>query len=202
MGCGQDHQAACKLRLLPRSRALSGAVTSRKPQCHVLEGNRAASGGIRGTGPGVRQCQRWGGETSKSVGSSCLTEKGSPSLSPSPQKLFLPHIQKRAGPHLPRAQTAEACWPVSTVFQKYYYHHDFGTYNTESTSLVSLLGLSTDLNTSLHMALNTSLPASPLQPTPGSHQADPPSRETAVLSLLIMLGTLWLSYTLYQFKKR
>ncbi|XP_032714959.1 sodium bicarbonate transporter-like protein 11 isoform X3 [Lontra canadensis] len=90
---------------------------------------------------------------------------------------------------------------MAKIFQKYYYHHDFGNYNTDSTPLVSLLGLSTDLNTSLHTALNTGLPTSPLQPTPGSHQADPPGRETAVLSLLIMLGTLWLSYTLYQFKK-
>ncbi|XP_047602705.1 solute carrier family 4 member 11 isoform X1 [Lutra lutra] len=90
---------------------------------------------------------------------------------------------------------------MAKIFQKYYYHHDFGNYNTDTNSLVSLLGLSTDLNTSLHTALNTSLPTSPLQPTPGSHQADPPGRETAVLSLLIMLGTLWLSYTLYQFKK-
>lgn len=27
-------------------------------------------------------------------------------------------------------------------------------------------------------------------------------RETAVLSLMLMLGTLWLGHTLYQFKKR
>lgn len=69
--------------------------------------------------------------------------------------------------------------------------------------MVSLLGLGTSLNTSLHTALNTSLLASPLELTsvsgPGTEH---PGRETAVLSLLIMLGTLWLSYTLYQFKKR
>lgn len=121
---------------------------------------------------------------------------------PIPPEALSPPYPEESWASSSRAQTTEACWPVSTVFQKYYYHHDFGTYNTESTSLVSLLGLSTDLNTSLHTALNSSLPASSLQPTPGSHQADPPGRETAVLSLLIMLGTLWLSYTLYQFKKR
>ena len=101
---------------------------------------------------------------------------------------------------------AEACWPVSTVFQKYYYDN-FGNHHEDSTSMVSLLdlgtSLNTSLNTSLHTALNTSLLASPLEFTsvsgPGTEH---PGRETAVLSLLIMLGTLWLSYTLYQFKKR
>ncbi|XP_034861863.1 sodium bicarbonate transporter-like protein 11 isoform X4 [Mirounga leonina] len=87
------------------------------------------------------------------------------------------------------------------IFQKYYYDHDFGNYYTDSTSLVSLLGLGTSLNTSLHTALNTSLLTRPPQLTSMSHHAEHPGRETAVLSLLIMLGTLWLSYTLYQFKK-
>ncbi|XP_025731984.1 solute carrier family 4 member 11 isoform X2 [Callorhinus ursinus] len=87
------------------------------------------------------------------------------------------------------------------IFQKYYYDHDFGNYYTDSTSLVSLLGLGTSLNNSLHTALNTSLLTRPSQLTSMSHHAEHPGRETAVLSLLIMLGTLWLSYTLYQFKK-
>ncbi|XP_078300349.1 solute carrier family 4 member 11 isoform X6 [Panthera onca] len=91
------------------------------------------------------------------------------------------------------------------IFQKYYYDN-FGNHHEDSTSMVSLLdlgtSLNTSLNTSLHTALNTSLLASPLEFTsvsgPGTEH---PGRETAVLSLLIMLGTLWLSYTLYQFKK-
>lgn len=69
--------------------------------------------------------------------------------------------------------------------------------------MLSLLGLGTSLNTSFHTALNTSLLANPPELTSvSSRSAEHPSRETAVLSLLIMLGTLWLSYTLYQFKKR
>lgn len=120
----------------------------------------------------------------------------------SPRGPPLPRIQEGAGPQPPRARTAEACWPIPTVFQKYYYDHDFGNYHPDSTSLVSLLGLGTSLNTSLHTALNTSLPTRPPQLTSTSHHAEHPGRETAVLSLLIMLGTLWLSYTLYQFKKR
>ncbi|XP_043458695.1 sodium bicarbonate transporter-like protein 11 isoform X5 [Prionailurus bengalensis] len=91
------------------------------------------------------------------------------------------------------------------IFQKYY-SDNFGNHHEDNTSMVSLLGLgtslNTSLNTSLHTALNTSLLASPLELTsvsgPGTEH---PGRETAVLSLLIMLGTLWLSYTLYQFKK-
>lgn len=94
---------------------------------------------------------------------------------------------------------AEACWPVSIVFQKYYNGHNLGNYYADSPSLVSLLGV----NSSLHTALNTSLLSSPPELTSVDTRAtEHPSRETAVLSLLIMLGTLWLSYTLYQFKKR
>lgn len=66
------------------------------------------------------------------------------------------------------------------------------------------MGFGTSLNNSLHTALNTSLLASSpeLTTSVNSHSTEHPSRDTAVLSLLIMLGTLWLSYTLYQFKKR
>lgn len=68
---------------------------------------------------------------------------------------------------------------------------------------MSLLGLSTSLNASFHTALNTSLLGSPPELTPMSINPNQyPGRDTAVLSLLIMLGTLWLGYTLYQFKKR
>nr|XP_023481973.1 sodium bicarbonate transporter-like protein 11 isoform X3 [Equus caballus] len=84
------------------------------------------------------------------------------------------------------------------IFQKYYNGHNLGNYYADSPSLVSLLGV----NTSLHTALNTSLLSSPPELTSVDTRAtEHPSRETAVLSLLIMLGTLWLSYTLYQFKK-
>ncbi|KAI5945198.1 Sodium bicarbonate transporter-like protein 11 [Manis javanica] len=84
------------------------------------------------------------------------------------------------------------------IFQKYYYGHNFGKLYMDSTSMVSQLGL----NTSLHTALNTSfLTSTPELTSLGSRGSEHPGRETAVLSLLIMLGTLWLSYTLYQFKK-
>ncbi|XP_039719792.1 solute carrier family 4 member 11 isoform X4 [Pteropus medius] len=88
------------------------------------------------------------------------------------------------------------------IFQKYYYGNSLWSYSADHTSLKSLLGLGASLNTSFHSALNASLLASPqgLASVSG-HPSDHTSRETAVLSLLIMLGTLWLSYTLYQFKK-
>ncbi|XP_027415141.1 sodium bicarbonate transporter-like protein 11 isoform X7 [Bos indicus x Bos taurus] len=83
------------------------------------------------------------------------------------------------------------------IFQKYYYGHDAALFKDEP-SLVSLLGL----NSSLHTALNTSFLTSPPELTSmGSQDPEPLARDTAVLSLLIMLGTLWLSYTLYQLKK-
>ncbi|XP_065775707.1 solute carrier family 4 member 11 isoform X4 [Muntiacus reevesi] len=83
------------------------------------------------------------------------------------------------------------------IFQKYYYGHDARLFK-EKSSLVNLLGH----NSSLHTALNTSFLTSPPElTTMGSQDAEPLARDTAVLSLLIMLGTLWLSYTLYQLKK-
>ncbi|XP_068843376.1 solute carrier family 4 member 11 isoform X2 [Capricornis sumatraensis] len=84
------------------------------------------------------------------------------------------------------------------IFQKYYYGRDTGLFFKDKSSLVSLL----DLNSSLHSALNTSFLTSPPELTStGSQDSEPLARDTAVLSLLIMLGTLWLSYTLYQLKK-
>ncbi|XP_020933220.1 sodium bicarbonate transporter-like protein 11 isoform X6 [Sus scrofa] len=88
------------------------------------------------------------------------------------------------------------------IFQKYYYGQNLENIYAYSSSSVNLLGLSTSLNSSLHSALNSSLLAGPPELTSGGSPApEPPARDTAVLSLLIMLGTLWLSYTLYQFKK-
>uniref|UniRef100_A0A8C9AE50 Solute carrier family 4 member 11 n=1 Tax=Prolemur simus TaxID=1328070 RepID=A0A8C9AE50_PROSS len=92
---------------------------------------------------------------------------------------------------------------TAKIFSKYYYGHHVDDYHTKrASSPVSLEGLGTSLNASLHTALNTSLLASPTEPaTAGSLEAIHSGRATAVLSLLIMLGTLWLGYTLYQFKK-
>lgn len=88
-----------------------------------------------------------------------------------------------------------------TVFWKYYHGHHYHTKKT--SSLASLLSVGRSPNTSLHSALNTSLLPSPVEmATAGSPSSTHSGQATAVLSLLIMLGTLWLGYTLYQFKKR
>ncbi|XP_004634378.2 sodium bicarbonate transporter-like protein 11 isoform X1 [Octodon degus] len=82
------------------------------------------------------------------------------------------------------------------IFWKYYYGH----HHMKRTSLpVSPLGTP---NSSFHTALNTSLLASPTElDALNSLGAVHSGQATAVLSLFIMLGTLWLGYTLYQFKK-
>ncbi|XP_017197226.2 solute carrier family 4 member 11 isoform X2 [Oryctolagus cuniculus] len=86
------------------------------------------------------------------------------------------------------------------IFWKYYYGHSH--YTKRTSPLGSLLGAGTALNGSLHAALNSSLLASPTElAAGGSPGAQHSGQATAVLSLLIMLGTLWLGYTLYQFKK-
>ncbi|XP_066093176.1 solute carrier family 4 member 11 isoform X1 [Saccopteryx bilineata] len=86
------------------------------------------------------------------------------------------------------------------IFQKYYYGH--GKHDADHSFAGKLLGLGPSLNTSFHAALNSSLLANLPEPiSVSSPPAEHPGRDTAVLSLLIMLGTLWLGYTLYQFKK-
>ncbi|XP_007958187.1 sodium bicarbonate transporter-like protein 11 [Orycteropus afer afer] len=84
------------------------------------------------------------------------------------------------------------------IFRKYYYgYHSSNYYTRKTSSLVSLLGL----NTSIHADLNASLLTRPSELTSEDSHVHV-GRDTAVLSLLIMLGTLWLGYTLYQFKRR
>ncbi|XP_037003738.2 solute carrier family 4 member 11 isoform X3 [Artibeus jamaicensis] len=89
------------------------------------------------------------------------------------------------------------------IFQKYYYSNSPGNYGVEHSSLLGLgTSLNASLNASFHTTLNNSLLGSPQELTSmSSHLDQHPGRDTAVLSLLIMLGTLWLSYTLYQFRK-
>ncbi|XP_006874917.1 PREDICTED: sodium bicarbonate transporter-like protein 11 [Chrysochloris asiatica] len=80
------------------------------------------------------------------------------------------------------------------IFRKYYHGHHS---HDKTASLVSLLSL----NTSIHTDLNTNV-LTTLHPQLQIDSHMDAGRDTAVLSLLIMLGTLWLGYTLYQFKRR
>ncbi|XP_033617104.1 sodium bicarbonate transporter-like protein 11 isoform X1 [Fukomys damarensis] len=76
------------------------------------------------------------------------------------------------------------------IFWKYYY----GYHHTRRPG--------SSLNPGIHTAFNTNLLAGPTElDTSSGPGAVHSGQATAVLSLLIMLGTLWLSYTLYQFKK-
>ncbi|XP_042199701.1 sodium bicarbonate transporter-like protein 11 isoform X2 [Callorhinchus milii] len=78
------------------------------------------------------------------------------------------------------AFVVDACKGMATIFEEFYHDGD----------LVSLNNSISDFNTSfLHNS-------STLDP-----QTVRCGRETAVLSLMLMLGTLWLGYTLYQFRK-
>ncbi|XP_078080335.1 solute carrier family 4 member 11 isoform X2 [Mustelus asterias] len=82
------------------------------------------------------------------------------------------------------AFVVDACKGLAKIFQSYYCprmqtHHP-------GWSLVS------------GSAFNTSPAINVTDPVGGAHSC---GRDTAVLSLLLMLGTLWLGYTLFQFKK-
>ncbi|XP_078534840.1 solute carrier family 4 member 11 [Lissotriton helveticus] len=88
---------------------------------------------------------------------------------------------------------------IIKIFKKYYYVYP-NTYDEKEhgDTFLSLVN-SSALNSSF---LNSSLVSSiiPFNET-GGHEIAQPGREKAVLSLMLMLGTLWLGHTLYQFKK-
>uniref|UniRef100_A0A8C3PVN2 Solute carrier family 4 member 11 n=1 Tax=Chrysolophus pictus TaxID=9089 RepID=A0A8C3PVN2_CHRPC len=87
---------------------------------------------------------------------------------------------------------------IIKVFKKYYYHGRTGDSYLEKarTDAIPSLGINTTflMNSSVSRSMS-------LENQTGTHDVHY-GRETAVLSLMLMLGTLWLGHTLYQFKKR
>ncbi|KAM6267739.1 solute carrier family 4 member 11 isoform 3-T3 [Spheniscus humboldti] len=86
---------------------------------------------------------------------------------------------------------------IIKVFKKYYYHGRTGDSYLEKarTDAIPSLGINTTflMNSSVSRSMS-------LENQTGTHDVHY-GRETAVLSLMLMLGTLWLGHTLYQFKK-
>uniref|UniRef100_A0A452I615 Solute carrier family 4 member 11 n=1 Tax=Gopherus agassizii TaxID=38772 RepID=A0A452I615_9SAUR len=87
---------------------------------------------------------------------------------------------------------------ITKVFKKYYYHEHQGESYMESTRADVIPSLS--INTTFLMNSSVSRSLS-LENQTGMNEVVHYGRETAVLSLMLMLGTLWLGHTLYQFKK-
>ncbi|XP_010119630.1 PREDICTED: sodium bicarbonate transporter-like protein 11, partial [Chlamydotis macqueenii] len=86
---------------------------------------------------------------------------------------------------------------IIKVFKKYYYHGCTGDSYLEKTRTDAIPSLC--INTTFLMNSSVSRSMS-LENQTGTHDVHY-GRETAVLSLMLMLGTLWLGHTLYQFKK-
>uniref|UniRef100_A0A8C3KIL2 Solute carrier family 4 member 11 n=1 Tax=Calidris pygmaea TaxID=425635 RepID=A0A8C3KIL2_9CHAR len=86
---------------------------------------------------------------------------------------------------------------IIKVFKKYYYHGRTGDSYFEKARTDAIPGLG--INTTFLMNSSVSRSMS-LENQTGTHDVHY-GRETAVLSLMLMLGTLWLGHTLYQFKK-
>ncbi|NXA79453.1 S4A11 protein, partial [Thryothorus ludovicianus] len=78
---------------------------------------------------------------------------------------------------------------IVKVFKKYYHHGHTGGVKSRADAIPGL-----GLNTTFLM--NSSVSGNQTCTHDGHY-----GRETAVLSLMLMLGTLWLGHTLYQFKK-
>ncbi|XP_062430473.1 solute carrier family 4 member 11 [Rhea pennata] len=86
---------------------------------------------------------------------------------------------------------------IAKVFKKYYYHGRTGESYLEKARIDAIPSLG--INTTFLMNSSVSRSMS-LENQTGTHDVHY-GRETAVLSLMLMLGTLWLGHTLYQFKK-
>ncbi|NXF71079.1 S4A11 protein, partial [Sclerurus mexicanus] len=86
---------------------------------------------------------------------------------------------------------------IIKVFKKYYYHGRTGDnyLGKERADALPSLGINTTflMNSSVSRSMS-------LENQTCTHDVHY-GRETAVLSLMLMLGTLWLGHTLYQFKK-
>ncbi|NXX95029.1 S4A11 protein, partial [Centropus bengalensis] len=86
---------------------------------------------------------------------------------------------------------------INKVFKKYYYHGRTGDsyLGKARADAIPSLGINTTflMNSSVSRSMS-------LENQTGTHDMHY-GRETAVLSLMLMLGTLWLGHTLYQFKK-
>lgn len=87
---------------------------------------------------------------------------------------------------------------VCTVFKKYYYHGRAEGSYMEKAQADAIPGLGINTTFLMNSSVSRSMA---LENHTGMHDVHY-GRETAVLSLMLMLGTLWLGHTLYQFKKR
>ncbi|KAK2541328.1 Slc4a11 [Columba guinea] len=91
----------------------------------------------------------------------------------------------------------EFVYQADQIFKKYYCHGRTGDSYLEKarTDAIPSLGINTTflMNSSVSRSIS-------LENQTGTHDVHY-GRETAVLSLMLMLGTLWLGHTLYQFKK-
>ncbi|NXU77635.1 S4A11 protein, partial [Oreotrochilus melanogaster] len=86
---------------------------------------------------------------------------------------------------------------ITKVFKKYYHHGRTGDIYLDKARANAIPSLG--INTTFLMNSSVSRSMS-LENQTGPHDVHY-GRETAVLSLMLMLGTLWLGHTLYQFKK-
>ncbi|NWV79596.1 S4A11 protein, partial [Dasyornis broadbenti] len=86
---------------------------------------------------------------------------------------------------------------IIKVFKKYYHHgHTGGSYSGKARP-DAIPGLSINTSFLMNSSVSRSMALENQTCTHDGHYG----RETAVLSLMLMLGTLWLGHTLYQFKK-
>ncbi|XP_063781417.1 solute carrier family 4 member 11 isoform X5 [Pseudophryne corroboree] len=86
---------------------------------------------------------------------------------------------------------------IIKIFKKYYLESPGKQLNYQMGSYETTSNVSFTIDTLLNATLNNSF----LKNQSLDHDDDQHGKESAVLSLMLMFGTLWLGHTLYQFKK-
>ncbi|XP_068799911.1 solute carrier family 4 member 11 isoform X6 [Struthio camelus] len=112
-------------------------------------------------------------------------------------KLFKRSIEEVIALFISITFVLDAIKGIIKVFKKYYYHGRTGDSYLEKARIDAIPSFG--INTTFLMNSSVSRSMS-LENQTGTHDVHY-GRETAVLSLMLMLGTLWLGHTLYQFKK-
>ncbi|NXY89842.1 S4A11 protein, partial [Alcedo cyanopectus] len=112
-------------------------------------------------------------------------------------KLFKRSVEEIIALFISITFVADAIKGIIKVFKKYYHHGRTGDSYLEKAraNVLPSLGINTTFLMNSSVSRSTAL-----ENQTGIHDVHC-GRETAVLSLMLMLGTLWLGHTLYQFKK-
>ncbi|NXK88722.1 S4A11 protein, partial [Formicarius rufipectus] len=112
-------------------------------------------------------------------------------------KLFKRSIEEIIALFISITFVVDAIKGIYKVFETYYYHGHTGDNYSGKERADALQGLGINTSFLMNSSVSRSMSLENQTCTHDVHYG----RETAIFSLMLMLGTLWLGHTLYQFKK-